>query len=79
MCTGTPPEPTMSSTSSTADSGDGNDDQRLHWLVVDPETRADILDFVGDFAHDAVDLGIPADEVADALRDVADEIEEYGR
>jgi hypothetical protein len=52
--------------------------RRTPGITYEPESRLDVLDFVADYAHDAVDAGVDRDEVVAALRDVADEVEDRG-
>jgi len=41
-----------------------------------PTSRSDVVDYVADYANDAVDAGLEAGEVAAALREAAAEIED---
>lgn len=41
-----------------------------------PRRRSDVLDYVADYAHDAVDAGLEPGDVAGALREAAVEIED---
>jgi hypothetical protein len=43
--------------------------------AVEPDDWVDVYDRVADYGHDAVDAGIDADGVVQALRKAADEIE----
>jgi len=40
-----------------------------------PTSKGETLDVTADIAHNAVDAGVPYQQVADALREAADEIE----
>lgn len=49
--------------------------RRTVGVTYEPNGKADVLDFVADYAYDSVDSGVPPTHVADALREAAEEIE----
>jgi hypothetical protein len=52
-------------------------DQMPRSNAVTPDDRTDVLDYVADYGHDAVDAGVPPAAVASALREAAREIDEH--
>jgi len=55
---------------------DDNAMRRTPGVSYEPEGRSDVLDFVADYARDAVDAGVDPAEVVGAIPEAADEIEE---
>jgi len=49
--------------------------RRTPGVNYEPSTEANVLDFVADYAHDAIDAGVPEDAVVRALEEAAEEIE----
>jgi len=49
--------------------------RRTPGVNYEPSTKSDVLDFVADYAHDAVDAGVHDHAVVRALEEAAEEIE----
>ena len=50
--------------------------RRTPGVNYEPDGYVDVLDFVADYSHDAIDAGVSQEKVAEALRDAADELED---
>lgn len=53
--------------------------RRSPGISYEPDDRADVLDFVADYARDAIDAGVHPTEVRSALTEAAEEITERQR
>ncbi|MFB1066465.1 hypothetical protein [Natrinema sp. H-ect4] len=51
--------------------------RRTPGVNYEPDSRADVEDFVSDYAYDAIDAGVHPKQVAAALQAATDELEEH--
>jgi hypothetical protein len=58
---------------------DGEPMRRTAGVTYEPDNGADVVDFVADYAFDAAEAGVHPMQVANALREAADEVESQAR